>query len=117
MQLYLAIGIPSALLALNVLGVLAGFFWQAKRYEDMSKRFDDVGRRFGDMGKRLDGMGNRFDDMGKRFDDMGKRLDDLKEVVRADLSRVEGVLSAKIDGLDTRVKALEDSQHSLLVKR
>ncbi len=41
-QLYLAIGIPSALFALNFLAALAGFFWQAKRFEDMSKRFDDI---------------------------------------------------------------------------
>jgi hypothetical protein len=81
-QLYLAIGIPSALFMLNFLGVLAGFFWQ-----------------------------------GKRFDDMSKRFDDMRDMFRSDLARVEGVLTAKIDGLSVRVKALEDEIHSPLVKR
>jgi hypothetical protein len=34
-QFYLAVGIPSALFALNFIGVLAAAFWQSKRFEDM----------------------------------------------------------------------------------
>jgi DNA-binding transcriptional regulator of glucitol operon len=81
-QLYLAIGIPACLFALNFLAVLAAAFWQAKRFDDMSKRFDD-----------------------------------MKDWVRSEISRVEGVLGAKIDGLTIRVKALEDEIRSPLVKR
>jgi hypothetical protein len=38
-QLYFAIGIPSALFALNFLAVLATGFWQAKRFDDMKELF------------------------------------------------------------------------------
>jgi len=34
-RLYLAIGIPVALFALNSLAMLAGFFWQGMRYDDL----------------------------------------------------------------------------------
>lgn len=74
-QLYLSIGIPSALFALNFLGILGAAFWQTKRF------------------------------------------DDFKDVFKAELGRVEGVLTAKLDGLSTRVKALEDEMHSPIVKR
>jgi hypothetical protein len=73
-QLYLAIGIPSALFALNFIGVLASAYWQVKRFEDM------------------------------------------KDMFKSDIKRVEGVLSAKIDGLSDRVRDLEDEIHSPLVK-
>jgi len=53
----------------------------------------------------------------KRFDDMAKRFDDMKDWVRSEIGRVEGVLGAKIDGLAVRMKALEDEIHSPLVKR
>ncbi len=78
-QLYFAIGIPSCLFALNFLAIRASAFWQVKRFEDLSKRFDD----------------------------MSKRFDDMKDWVRSEISRVAGVLGAKIDGLTLRVKALE----------
>jgi hypothetical protein len=37
--------------------------------------------------------------------------------LRSGLLRIEGFLSAKIDALTVRVKALEDEMHSPLVKR
>jgi hypothetical protein len=36
-----------------------------------------------------------------------KRLQDVKDLIKSESSRVEGVLGAKLDGLDARVKALE----------
>jgi hypothetical protein len=41
----------------------------------------------------------------------------MKDWVRSEISRVAGVLGAKIDGLTLRVKALEDEIRSPLVKR
>jgi hypothetical protein len=41
----------------------------------------------------------------------------VEGVLTSELKRVEGVLGAKIDGLDARVKALEDEIRSPLVKR
>ncbi len=38
-QLYMAIGIPSALFARNFLGVLAAAFWQNKRFDDLEDWF------------------------------------------------------------------------------
>ncbi len=85
-QLYLAIGIPSALFALNFLAVLAAGFWQAKRFDDMKELFKaEIGR--------------------------------IEVGFTSELKRVEGVLSAKIDTLTVRMKALEDEIHSPLVKR
>lgn len=63
-QRYLAIGIPSALFALNFVAVLAAAFWQAKRFEDMGTRFDDLrdwfkaelGRVEGVLGAKIDGL-------------------------------------------------------------
>jgi hypothetical protein len=88
-QLYLAIGIPSALFMLNVLAIIAAGFWQVKR----------------------------FDDMGKRFDDMKDLLRSEIGGVRSDIQRVAAVVGAKIEALGERVKALKDEIHSPLVKR
>jgi hypothetical protein len=55
--LYLGIGLPCALFALNFLAVLAAAFRQAKRFDDM------------------------------------------KDVIKPEIGRVEGVLSVKIDAL------------------
>ena len=41
----------------------------------------------------------------------------VEGVLTSEMKRVEGVLGGKIDGLDTRVKALEDEIRSPLVKR
>jgi len=38
-QIYLAIGIPSALFALNFTAILAAAFWQAKRFDDLKDVF------------------------------------------------------------------------------
>lgn len=46
-----------------------------------------------------------------------KRFDDMKDVFKSEIGRVEGVLSAKLDSLTIRVKALEDEVHSPLVRQ
>ena len=95
-HLYLAIGIPSALFALNFLGVLAAAFWQNKRFDDLKDLFKaELGRVDGELKAEL------------------KRVEGE---LKAELRRVDGVLGAKIDGLTVRVKALEDEIHSPLVK-
>jgi hypothetical protein len=92
-QLYLAIGIPSALFALNFLAVLATGFWQAKRFDDMKEMF-------------------RADNASLRSD-----IQRVEATLTSELKRVEGVLGAKIDGLDVRVKPLENEIRTPLVKQ
>ena len=59
-QLYLAIGIPSALFALNFVGVLAAAFWQAKRFDDMKDAFkSEIGRVEGVLGTKIDSLSMR----------------------------------------------------------
>jgi hypothetical protein len=79
-QLYLAIGIPGALFALNFLAVLAGFFWQAKRFDDLAARFES------------------------RFTSMEKVMDAKFEAQTQGLLRVEGVLDARLKHLEDREK-------------
>ncbi len=40
----------------------------------------------------------------------------VEDSLKSELQRVEGVLTAKIDGLSTRVKALEDQGRATLVR-
>jgi hypothetical protein len=54
-QLYLAIGIPSGLFALNFISVLAAAFWQAKRFDDMKDVFKSaIGRVEGVLSAKID---------------------------------------------------------------
>ena len=103
-QLYLAIGIPSALFALNFLAVLATGFWQAKRFDDMKEMFR---AEISSVRSEL-----RADNASLRSD-----LQRVEATLTSELKRVEGVLSAKIDGLDVRVKALEHEVRAPLVKQ
>jgi hypothetical protein len=44
-QLYLAVGIPSALFALNFTAILAAALWQARRFDDLKDVFrSEIGR-------------------------------------------------------------------------
>ena len=44
-QLYLAVGIPSALFALNFTAILAAALWQARRFDDLKDVFrSEMGR-------------------------------------------------------------------------
>lgn len=59
-QLYLAIGVPSALFALNFSAILAAAFWQAKRFDDMKDLFrSEIGRAEGVLGAKIDGLSVR----------------------------------------------------------
>jgi hypothetical protein len=56
LQLYLAIGVPSALFALNFGAILAAAFWQAKRFDDMKDLFQsEIGRAEGVLSAKIDG--------------------------------------------------------------
>jgi hypothetical protein len=93
-QLYFAIGIPSALFALNFLAVLAAAFWQAKRFDDMKDLFKaEIGRVEGELRA----------DLGRVEGSLKGEMSSL----RSELQRVDGVLSAKLDSLTARVTALE----------
>ena len=46
-----------------------------------------------------------------------KRFDDMKDLVRSEIGRVEGVLGAKVDALAVPRQAIEDEIHSPLVKQ
>jgi hypothetical protein len=97
----LAIGIPSALFALNFLGVLAAAFWQNKRFDDLKDLFRaELGRVGGELGRvegelkaelrRVEGVLGRVE---------GELKAELKRVdgeLKAELRRVEGVLGAKV---------------------
>ncbi len=59
-QLYLAIGIPAALFMLNFLGLMAGFFWQGKRFDDTKDVFrSDLLRVEGVLTSKIDGLAVR----------------------------------------------------------
>jgi hypothetical protein len=72
-QLYIAIGIPSALFMLNFLAILATAFWQAKRFDDMGKRFDDMGSVFRSELARVEGV------LGARIDGLAERIKALED--------------------------------------
>jgi hypothetical protein len=44
-----------ALIALNSLALLAGFFWQGMRYEDLLQPTVDFKDRFADVNRHIDG--------------------------------------------------------------
>jgi hypothetical protein len=82
-QLYLAIGIPSALFALNFLAVLATGFWQAKRFDDMKELFrSDIQRVEGTLSselKRVEGV------LGGKIDGFTLRVKALEDEIHSPL--------------------------------
>ncbi len=77
-QLYLAIGIPMLFNAALV-AILIAY---------INARFDGVNEKFLGIGQRFDGINTRFDDM--------------RELWRAELRRVEGVLDARLSHLEEK---------------
>ena len=63
-QLYLAIGIPSALFMLNSLWVISSVFWQSKRFDDLKDLIrseivglrSDLARIEGVLNAKMDGL-------------------------------------------------------------
>lgn len=84
-QTVLAITIPT-------LAVLVGILINNSRLGDMNARLGDMNSRLGDTNSRIDDFRTHFD----------KRLDDLRDTVRAELLRVEGVLDARLSHLEER---------------
>ena len=68
-QLYIAIGIPSALFTVNLLVLLGGFFWQNKRFEDMRLWID----------AKLETVNVRLDAIERRLDVLETRVSKLEE--------------------------------------
>lgn len=82
-QLYLAIGIPSALFALNFVGVLAAAFWQTKRFDDLKDLFKaELGRVEGELKaelRRVDGV------LGAKIDGLTVRVKALEDEIHSPL--------------------------------
>ena len=75
-QLYLAIGVP-ALINAAMINVLIAY---------INAKFSAVDRR--------------FEAVDKRFDAVEQRSDDMRDLWRAELYRVEGVLDARLKHLE-----------------
>ena len=79
-----------------------GLIWRSMiRLEDrLGKRIDDTSAA---LGKRIDDTGAA---LGKRIDDTNKRIDDTNNRI----DRFSESLGARIDGIDGRLRALENGQ-------
>lgn len=86
-QLYLVIGVPSAVNAV-LYAILMAY---------MNASFEGVGKQFESVAKQFEGVSGQFDGINKRFDDM-------RDLWRAELRRVEEVLDARLKHLEERVK-------------
>ncbi len=85
-QLYLAIGIPMLFNA-ALLGVLIMY---------INARFDGQNES---INRRFDGQN---ESINRRFDAVDQRFDDMRDLWRAELRRVEGVLDARLSHLEER---------------
>jgi hypothetical protein len=54
--------------------------------------------------------------INSKIDGLSSEVKRVEGILTSEFKRVERVLSAKVDGLSIRVRALEDAQHSPLVK-
>jgi hypothetical protein len=82
-QLYLAMGVP-ALINAVLIGILMAY---------VNAKFDAVTSRF-------DGVNSKFESINSKF-----------EVAHAELLRVEGVLDARLQNVEQRLKMLEEKVH------
>ena len=79
-QLYLAVGIP-LLFNATLVGVIIAY----------------VNTKFQGMDKKLNA---RFQAIGEKFQAINTRFDDMRDLWRAELHRVEGVLDARLSHLE-----------------
>jgi septal ring factor EnvC (AmiA/AmiB activator) len=118
-QFYLAVGIPSAFFALYFLALLAGFFWQSKRFEDMRSvmqaEIASVRSEIGGVRAEVGGVRAEIGSVRAEIGSVRAEIARVESTLRSELQRVEGVLSAKLDGLSARVKVLEDEGRRPLV--
>jgi hypothetical protein len=77
-QLYIAVGIP-LLFNATLIGVVIAY-----------------------VNAKFHGMEARFDAIDRRFDAVDQRFDDMRDLWRAELRRVEGVLDARLNHLEER---------------
>jgi len=75
-QLYLAIGVP-ILANATLIGLLLAY-----------------------INARFDAADSRFESMNQRFDAINHRFDDMRDLWRAGLHRVEGVLDARLKHIE-----------------
>ncbi len=73
-QLYLAIGVPSAVAFANLVIVLVGFLLQAR---NIDSRFDQQDKRFDQQDKRFDQQDGRFDRLEAKVDRMDTTLHEI----------------------------------------
>jgi len=81
-QLYIAVGIP-LLFNATLIGVVIAY----------------VNAKFQGMEAKLE---VRFDAIDRRFDAVDQRFDDMRELWRAELRRVEGILDVRLNHLEER---------------
>jgi archaellum component FlaC len=84
-QLYLIIGAPVLFNAV-LIGLLMAY---------INVKFEAVNARF-------EGVDERFKSVNQRFDGIDKRFDDMRDLWRAELHRVEEVIDARLQHLETR---------------
>jgi hypothetical protein len=101
-QLYLAIGIPSAFFAVNLLVII----WQARGItQALGGRIDSLEKvmtvNFAMVDVKLLALDHRMD---QNFQALNTKIDQNFEIQRQMLLRVEGVM-------DVRVKHLEEREH------
>jgi len=111
-QFYLAVGIPSAFFALYFLALLAGFFWQSKRFEDMRSVMQ---AEIASVRSEIGGVRAEVGGVRAEIGSVRAEIARVESTLRSELQRVEGVLCAKLDGLSARVKVLEDEGRRPLV--
>lgn len=69
------------------LAVLAGLLVNSSRLGDINQRFDDLGRT-----------------IDARFADTNRHIDDMRDVLRADMFRMEQVIDARLKHLEEHLQ-------------
>jgi len=94
LQTLLTVSIPT-------IAVLIGILINNSRLGDMNGRLGDMNGRISDLNNRLNDVNVRLAEMRVHFDG---RIDDLRDVMRAELRRVEEVFEARLTHLEDRLR-------------
>src|SRR5258708_7069319 len=96
-QLYLAIGIPMLFNA-GLIGAL--MLYINAKFEGVNSKFEGVNSKFEGVNVRFEAINTKFEAINTKFEAINTRFDDMRDLWRAELRRVEGVLDARLKHLE-----------------
>ncbi|MBI3665564.1 MAG: hypothetical protein HY236_04950 [Acidobacteria bacterium] len=104
-QFYVSVAVmPITTIIIVLIGVLLNNSNMNSRFAEVNARFGEMDGRFNDINNRLNDMNNRISEMSRQFD---ARLNDTRDLLRAEISKIESLVLTKFAELDSRLNRIE----------